>query len=40
MAAFSGEFMANFHIPDGLGIGKSVSRGFGTVKLIESLSFE
>lgn len=30
--AFKGEFTVNFHIPDLLGIGKSVSRGFGTVK--------
>lgn len=34
MTAFNGEFMTNFHIPDYLGIGKSVSRGFGTVKKI------
>ena len=25
------EFMANFSIPDNLGLGKSVSRGFGAV---------
>ncbi len=31
MLAFKGEFMTNFLIPDYLGIGKSVSRGFGTV---------
>jgi hypothetical protein len=30
--AFSGGFHANFMIPDYLGIGKSVSRGFGAVK--------
>ncbi len=29
---FEGEFQANFNIPDYFGIGKSVSRGFGTVK--------
>jgi hypothetical protein len=28
---FLGKFSVNFHIPDYLGIGKSVSRGFGTV---------
>jgi len=32
MVAFIGEFVINAHIPDGLGLGKSVSRGFGTVK--------
>lgn len=30
--AFRGEFVVNFNIPSLLGIGKSVSRGFGTVK--------
>jgi hypothetical protein len=30
--AFNGGFHANFTIPDYLGIGKSVSRGFGAVK--------
>ena len=30
--AFGGEFIVNFNVPDLLGIGKSVSRGFGTVK--------
>ncbi len=29
---FTGKFHANFLIPDYLGIGKSVSRGFGAVK--------
>jgi hypothetical protein len=29
---FLGEFMVNFAIPDYMGLGKSVSRGFGTVK--------
>ena len=29
---FLGEFKVNFNIPEYLGIGKSVSRGFGTVK--------
>jgi hypothetical protein len=29
---FLGEFMVNFRIPDYMGLGKSVSRGFGTVK--------
>ncbi len=32
LIGFIGEFQVNFHIPDILGIGKSVSRGFGTVK--------
>jgi hypothetical protein len=35
MVAFLGTFSVNFEIPDYLGIGKSVSRGFGTVKRIE-----
>ncbi|WP_245596080.1 CRISPR-associated endonuclease Cas6 [Methanolobus tindarius] len=30
--AFKGSFVTNFQIPDYLGVGKSVSRGFGTVK--------
>ncbi len=30
--AFRGFFVTNFQIPDLLGLGKSVSRGFGTVK--------
>ncbi len=32
MLGFWGEFEVNFKIPDYLGIGKSVSRGFGTVR--------
>ena len=35
MAAFNGIFKTNFLIPDYLGIGKSVSRGFGAVRKIE-----
>lgn len=31
MAAFAGEFVTNAVLPDLIGIGKSVSRGFGTV---------
>lgn len=31
---FLGEFMVNFQIPDYMGLGKSVSRGFGTVRRI------
>ncbi|MBN7818085.1 CRISPR-associated endonuclease Cas6 [Algoriphagus pacificus] len=34
MIAFAGDFVINAHIPEGLGLGKSVSRGFGTVKKI------
>jgi hypothetical protein len=34
MIGFTGFFKTNFQIPDGLGIGKSVSRGFGTVRRI------
>jgi hypothetical protein len=33
--AFYGTFITNFLIPDYLGIGKSVSRGFGTVQRVE-----
>jgi len=32
LAAFSGGFRANFHIPNLWGIGKSSSRGYGTVR--------
>lgn len=32
--AFTGKFKINFNIPDYLGIGKGVSKGFGTVKNI------
>lgn len=34
MVAFEGSFKVNFNIPDYTGIGKSVSRGFGSVRLI------
>jgi hypothetical protein len=33
---FTGKFQANFLIPDYLGIGKSVSRGFGAVRRLRS----
>ncbi len=32
LVGFEGEFQTNFNIPNYFGIGKSVSRGFGTVK--------
>jgi hypothetical protein len=32
VVGFKGEFMANFMIPDYIGLGKSVSRGFGTIE--------
>ena len=35
MLGFLGTFLVNFEIPDYWGIGKSVSRGFGTVKRVE-----
>lgn len=35
MVAFDGVFQVNFRLPGGVGIGKSVSRGFGTVALSE-----
>ena len=34
MTAFGGIFKINFLIPDYLGIGKSVSRGFGAVRMV------
>ncbi len=34
MIGFVGTFRINFHIPDHAGLGKSVSRGFGTVERI------
>lgn len=36
MLGFLGNFSVNFEIPDYWGIGKSVSRGFGTIKKIGS----
>lgn len=36
MLGFLGTFSVNFAIPDYWGIGKSVSRGFGTVKRVKS----
>ena len=35
MVAFAGGFLANVVLPDGLGLGKAVSRGFGTVKRMQ-----
>lgn len=35
MLAFEGTFVSNAVIPDGVGIGKAVSRGFGTVCVIK-----
>lgn len=40
MIAFKGEFLVNFRIPDLLGVGKSVSRGFGTVKAVMGEEFK
>lgn len=37
LIGFYGVFKTNFHIPDYLGIGKSVSRGFGSVKKAEQI---
>lgn len=39
MIAFKGDFLVNFLIPDYLGLGKSVSRGFGTVVRIRDGGF-
>lgn len=38
MIAFKGSFWTNFYIPDYLGIGKSVSRGFGAIKRLNKES--
>ena len=35
MLGFPGEFVANVQLPDGLGLGKSVARGFGAVRLLD-----
>lgn len=39
MVGFKGSFMTNFIIPDHLGLGKSVSRGFGTVESVKDGGF-
>ena len=39
MIGFKGRFLTNFVIPDYLGIGKSVSRGFGTVVKVKDGGF-
>lgn len=39
MVGFKGRFLTNFAIPDYLGIGKSVSRGFGTVARVKDGGF-
>lgn len=40
MIGFLGDFKVNFQIPDYWGIGKSVSRGFGTVKRLKGDKYE
>lgn len=35
MVGFKGYFYTNFKIPDDLGIGKGISRGFGTIKKVK-----
>lgn len=35
MLGFGGEFIANVLVPDGLGLGKSVARGFGAVQRVD-----
>jgi hypothetical protein len=32
MTGYKGMFAVNFELPDYIGLGKSVSRGFGTIK--------
>jgi hypothetical protein len=39
MTGFVGAFQVNFSLPDRIGIGKSVSRGFGTVERFSATSF-
>jgi hypothetical protein len=39
MRGFVGNFRVNFCLPDRVGIGKSVSRGFGTVEKIKNMPF-
>ena len=39
MTGFVGAFQVNFLLPDRIGIGKSVSRGFGTVERFSAASF-
>lgn len=34
MVAFTGSFLANVVLPDGIGLGKAVSRGFGSLKRV------
>ncbi len=40
MLGFLGTFSVNFAIPDYWGLGKSVSRGFGTIKRVKSRELE
>ena len=40
MLGFVSTFLVNFEIRNYLGIGKSVSRGFGTVVKTESLNYK
>lgn len=35
MLGFMGEFVANVSLPDGVGLGKSVARGFGSVRRLD-----
>lgn len=37
MVAFTGSFLANVILPDGIGLGKAVSRGFGTVQVVNDI---
>lgn len=38
MTGFFGEFAVNFDLPEYIGLGKSVSRGFGTIKKIKTVN--
>lgn len=37
MVGFKGTFAVNFELPDYIGLGKSVSRGFGTIRRVQEL---
>ena len=40
ITTFCGGFMTNFCIPDYLGIGKSISKGYGTVRKLNTSDIE
>ena len=40
MVGFKGAFAVNFELPDYMGLGKSVSRGFGMIKRVQELGVQ